>query len=225
MLALILIRLFVFDVDRVKQAALVLGVVWTLWLVVAAVRSGAAGGLLRPAALARTLAPAGLGLLLFATLPAFPREGWVSLGDGVGQNLLHAFLPSFTLALGMMPLYAQLLRTDMIATLRQNFITVSRAKGMPPGHIVFKEALRPSMFSLVTVAGITFGNLVGGSVIVETIFGLPGLGRVLITAIEAKDFAVVQIAVLVAATLFLLLNTIVDITYTFLDPRIRRVRS
>lgn len=217
-MALLLIRLFVFDAPLVRAIALGLGLAGMAWMVVRRVR-------LRTRALASWAAcaiPGLFGLVVYMLLPSFPREGWVRLGDGVGDNLLHATLPAVTLALGLIPLYAQILRADMIQTLRQSFITVSRSKGMTPRHVVIKEALRPSMFGLITVAGISFGNLVGGSVVVEIIYGLPGLGRLLVTSIQAKDFAVVQAAVLVAAALFLLLNTLVDIAYSLLDPRLRR---
>lgn len=220
-LALPIIRLLVFDTDKAKAGVLVLGVGGSVLLL--------GSRLVRRAHRSATsatwlvsLIPAAVGVLLWATLPAFPREGWVPLTDDPLLNLRHAFLPAFVLALGLIPLYAQVLRADMMQTLRQNFITISRAKGMTPRHLVLKEALRPSLFSLITVAGLSFGGLVGGSVIVEVIFNLPGLGRVLVTSIQAKDYAVVQISVLVAAALFLLLNTVVDIAYLILDPRLRR---
>ncbi len=220
-LALFLIRIFVFDHELAKQILLVAGIAGTVLLAWGRVqrRERLVSGLGSAAAL---LWPVAAGVLLFLVLPEFPRSGWVRPTENLGENLRYATLPAITLAAGLVPLYAQLLRTDMVATLRQNFITVSRAKGMSPRHVVVKEALRPSMFSLVTVAGISFGNLVGGSVIVESIFGMPGLGSVLIKGINARDFAVVQIAVLVAAALFLLLNMLVDIAYNFLDPRLRR---
>lgn len=220
-MGLLLIRLFVFDNELAKQIALGLGLLGSALMLWARLRPGG----LRPETPGGWLI-AGLPLLvgaaLFVLLPDFPREGWVDLSESLGKNVLHASLPALTLALGLVPLYAQVLRTDMIQTLRQSFITVARAKGMTPRHIVIKEALRPSLFALITVAGLSFGNLVGGAIVVETIFGLPGLGRLLITSIQAKDYAVVQAAVLVAAALFLMLNTLVDITYSILDPRLRR---
>lgn len=220
-MALVLIRLFVFDSDSTKTVLLAAGVVVSVAIVISKLRSRQAWWASATGWLA-VLWPAVVALAIYLLLPQFPREGWVRPGEGLGLNLKHAALPAFTMSLTLIPLYAQLLRTDMIATLRQNFITVSRAKGMPPRHVVIKEALRPSMFSLITVAGISFGNLVGGSVIVESIFGLPGLGRMLVTGIQTQDFAVVQVSVLVVAAMFLLLNTLVDITYSFLDPRLRR---
>ena len=168
------------------------------------------------------LLPGVLGVILWATLPQFPRQGWVPISEGLGPNLRSAFLPALTLALGLIPLFVQLLRSDMVRTLGQNFIVIARAKGMPERHIIVREALRPSLFSLVTVAGLVTGSLLGGSVIVETLFGLNGLGRVTVNAIQSKDYPVVQAGVIIAAAIFLLINTLVDFTYYLLEPRIRR---
>lgn len=220
-MALLLIRLFVFNADLVRNAALALGVLGAAWLAVLKVVKVARGDA-APKSIAISAWPVAIGGLIFLLLPDFPREGWVAVTADPGKNLLHAALPAVTLAMSLAPLYAQLLRADMIQTLRQSFVTVARAKGMTPRHVVIKEALRPSLFPLVTVAGLSFGNLIGGSVVVESIFGLPGLGRLLVNSIQAKDYAVVQAAVLVAAALFLLLNALVDITYSILDPRLRR---
>lgn len=163
-----------------------------------------------------------IGLWLFVVLPPFPSEGWVALTADPLQNLKFAFLPSLTLALGLIPLFAQILRTDMVGTFTQNFITIARAKGMPPRHVVFKEALRPSLFSLITVAGISFGALLGGTVVVEALFNLPGIGSALVSSIGAKDYPVVLGAVIVLAAVFVVMNTLVDIAYQLLDPRTRR---
>ena len=101
----------------------------------------------------------------------------------------------------------------------------SRAKGMPVWRILFRDALRPSSFSLITVAGITLGRLIGGTVIIETIFGLEGLGKLIVgTGVIPKNYTIVQGGVLVLAVGYVLLNAIIDISYQYLDPRIRRGR-
>lgn len=218
-MGLLLIQLFVFNGSVVKGLALVLGTLSSGYLVVSALRFD------RPRALwmwAGRLAPAIVGLVVYFTLPSFPRQGWVKLSDDLGGNLQSAFLPSLTLALGILPVFVQLLRSDMVQTMQQNFIEIARAKGMPEGHVIVREALRPSLFSIVTVAGLVTGGLLGGSVVVETVFGLPGLGRILVQSIQAKNFPVVQVGVLVAAAIFLLINVLVDIAYYLLEPRIRR---
>lgn len=175
-----------------------------------------------PAAIIGSVVPVLIGIAVYFLMPSFPRQGWVPLSDGLAVNLRSAFLPALTLSFTLIPLYTQLLRTDMIHTLGQNFVTIARAKGASPMRIVMVEALRPSLFSLLTVAGISIGSLLGGSVVVETIFGLPGLGQTLVTAIVNSNYTVVQAGVLLTAFIFVFVNAAVDLAYRFLDPRIRR---
>lgn len=96
---------------------------------------------------------------------------------------------------------------------------------MPTGTILFKHALRPSSFSLVTLAAVNLGRLIGGTVVIESLFGIPGLGKMLVDAIAAKELVKVQAAVLLIATVYVVLNTLVDVTYGWLDPRVRRARG
>lgn len=218
-MGLLMVQVFVFKTDLARLILLMAGAAVSAAFVIPQ--------LLRresrpPAFWLAALLPTLVGVLAWMTLPTFPRQGWVPLSQGVGANLKSAFLPSLTLALGLIPLFVQLLRSDMVQTLGQNFITIARAKGMSETHVIVREALRPSMFSLVTVAGLVTGSLIGGSVIVETLFGLNGLGRVIVNAIQSKDYPVVQAGVLIAAAVFLLINTLVDFTYYLLEPRIRR---
>ncbi|HQV57957.1 MAG TPA: ABC transporter permease [Ilumatobacteraceae bacterium] len=172
------------------------------------------------------LPPFVLGLLLiyaFALkLNWFPNSGWRNLTEDLWGNLHRAFLPALTLALAEMAVYMQLLRNDMAATLQEDFVLASRARGMPTRHILLREALRPSSFSLITLAAVNLGRLIGGTVIIENLFGLPGIGRAIIQAIPQKDFPVLQGAVLVLAVSYLLLNAVVDIMYFYIDPRLRR---
>src|SRR2546421_2807906 len=137
-----------------------------------------------------------LGVLLvylFAvTFHIFPATGYTPLTQDFGQNLRSIILPSITLGLGSLAVYSRVLRTDMIATLREDFITMARAKGMPTGHILLRHAFRPSTFALVTVAGINVGALITGAFIVEYIFQLPGIGLLALNSIYARDYLVVQ---------------------------------
>nr|WP_308288662.1 ABC transporter permease [Microbacterium resistens] len=218
-MGVIVIRLFVFLPDVVVSGAMIVGGLGSALLVIGALRRRVpvpAGGW------ALRLLPAAVGILVFLTAPEFPRQGWVRLSDGWAANLQSAFLPALTLALGIIPVFIQLLRVDMAQTLQQDFILIARAKGLSEQHVVVREALRPSLFSLVTVAGLVTGGLLGGSVVVETMFGLPGLGRVIVQAIQAKNYPVVQVGVLVVAAIFLAINVVVDIAYHLLEPRIRR---
>lgn len=218
-MGLLVVQLFVFHTDAVRWTLFSFGLVLTLLACVTTWRNRATKSW---ASWLLAFVPLAVGIVLWATLPTFPRQGWVPLSQGVGDNLRSAFLPSLTLALGLIPLFVQLLRSDMVQTLGQNFIVIAWAKGMPESHVIVREALRPSLFSLVTVAGLVTGSLLGGSVIVETFFGLNGLGRVTVQAIQSKDYPVVQAGVLIAAALFLLINTLVDFAYYLLEPRIRR---
>jgi peptide/nickel transport system permease protein len=142
--------------------------------------------------------------------------------DASAFDIGQLFLPALTLALGQLPVFIRLLRTDMIATLQEDFIGMAKAKGLPTWHILLRHALRPSSLSLLTAAGITIGQLLAGTVVVESIFKVRGLGLMLVDGVGRRDLFVVQGVVAVAATGFVLVNFLVDLLYTGLDPRIRR---
>ena len=110
----------------------------------------------------------------------------------------------------------------MMATLQNDFVLTARAKGMSPRHVLFRHALRPSSFSLITLAGVSTGRLIGGTVIIEVLFQLPGMGLKMIDSITGNDLVVLQGLVLVVAVAYIFLNMLVEITYALLDPRIRR---
>ena len=161
-------------------------------------------------------------ILVFAvTLGWLPATGWVRFTTDPLDNLRHAILPALSLAVGEMAVYTRLLRADMITTLQQDSITMARAKGIPTKRILFRHALRPSSFSLMTVVGLQVATIIGGAVIIETLFALPGVGRLLVDSILQRDLIMVQGCALVIAIAFVVINFIVDILYTFLDPRIR----
>jgi peptide/nickel transport system permease protein len=161
-------------------------------------------------------------ILVFAvTLGWLPATGWVRFTADPIDNLRHALLPALSLAVGEMAVYTRLLRADMITTLQQDSITMARAKGIPTSRILFRHALRPSSFSLMTVVGLQVATIIGGAVIIETLFALPGVGRLLVDSILQRDLIMVQGCALVIAIAFVVINFIVDILYTVLDPRIR----
>lgn len=170
-----------------------------------------------------------LGVLLvylFAvTFKIFPATGYTPLTQNFGQNIKAIILPSLTLALGSLAVYMRVLRTDMIATLREDFITTARAKGMPTSHILLRHAFRPSTFALITVAGINIGTLITGAFLVEYIFQLPGIGLLTLNSIYSRDYGVVQATVLVVAVGFVLINLLVDLLYAAIDPRTRHARA
>jgi peptide/nickel transport system permease protein len=135
------------------------------------------------------------------------------------------FLPSLTLSIGLLAGFIRLIRADMVATLQNDFITMARAKGMSTNRILFRHALRPSSFSLITAAAINVGGLIGGTLLIEPIYQLNGMGTLVAEAIFRRDFPVVQVAVIVFALGFVLINFLVDLTYALLDPRIRQLRA
>ena len=167
----------------------------------------------------------GLLLWVFIQWPDFPRTASHRYDDNWREQLRSLFLPALALALSEIAVFTRLLRADMLSTLQEQFVLSSRAKGMPTWRILFRDALRPSSFSLITIAGITLGRLIGGTVIIESIFGLEGLGKLIVAfGVLPKNYTVVQGGVLVLAVGYVLLNAIIDISYQYLDPRIRRGR-
>lgn len=228
LLALVLIFFAVFRPDAVKGLIFGLAAVIAFSLGYGAI--GDRGAMLTASQRRNRFVAAGvmlvLGLLLSLALPEFPRQGFARIGtEGLGENLRRVFLPVLTLALVESAQLTRLLRNDMATTLGEDFVLAARAKGMPVRHILVKEALRPSSFSLITVAGISFGRLLGGTVIVETIFRLPGMGTLIVDSVAKKEFLVLQAAVLLIAALYVVVNALVDISYLALDPRTRHGRA
>lgn len=150
-----------------------------------------------------------------------PATGWTRLTDSVIGNLETAILPALALSLTQLAIYTRLVRADMITTLQENFVLSARAKGLTNRFILFRHALRPSSLSVITVIGLNIGVLLGGTVVIEKIFALPGIGGLLIDSIGQRDYIVVQGVVLVIATSYVLINTTVDLIYAMVDPRIR----
>ena len=152
----------------------------------------------------------------------FPATGWVSFARDPMASLRATLLPALALAGAEIGVYTRLLRNDMIATLQEDFITLARAKGASTPRVLFRHALRPSSLSLATVLGVQVGVALGGSVIVETIFALPGIGRLLVDSIFQRDLMIVQGVVLFIAVVYVAANFVVDLMYSVLDPRIRK---
>jgi peptide/nickel transport system permease protein len=162
--------------------------------------------------------------LLAVRLEWLPATGYVPLDEDVGGNIRSFILPALTLASGEWPVLMRVLRSDMISTLKEDYITMARAKGLKPSRVLLVHALKPSSLTLVTVTGINIARLLGGAVIVEYIFALPGIGRLLIGSIFTRDLVLLQGVVLFVGTSFVLVNLAVDMLYAVLDPRIRHGR-
>lgn len=170
-----------------------------------------------------------LGLLLAyvvgVRLEWLPTQGYTAFGDSPVDWLRYMILPTITLAAAQIAIYQRLLRSDMITTLQSDFITTARAKGVSHARTLWRHALRPSSFTLLTIAAINLGALIGGAVVIEVIFQLPGMGKLIADAIFKNDYVTVQGCVAVIAIGYVLLNFAVDIGYTLLDPRTRRTAA
>jgi peptide/nickel transport system permease protein len=154
----------------------------------------------------------------------FQSSGWVPLTQDVGQNLLHVILPVATLVLGVAPIFIRILRGDIVSLLSENFVMVARSRGLPEWYILLRHVLRPASASLITVAGLSFGYLFGGSIIVETFYSLPGIGLLATQAVYNKDIPVLAGVVVCVAVAFVVINSLVDLSYGLLDPRVRTSR-
>ena len=144
-------------------------------------------------------------------------QNWELLKD----SIKHLILPALALGTIPMAIIARMARSAMLDVLGQDYIRTAKAKGLGRGGVIFKHAFRNSLLPLVTVIGLSFGGLLGGAVLTETIFGLSGVGRTLYEAITARDYGIVQVFTLVIAFVFVVINLIVDISYAYLDPRVR----
>jgi peptide/nickel transport system permease protein len=158
-----------------------------------------------------------LGLLMIVAfslhLGWFPATG--------GGDLWHLVLPSVTLGMIASAIIARLTRSSMLEVLGQDYVRTARAKGLAWWGVVVRHALKNALIPVITIFGLQFGNLLAGAVIVETVFSRPGLGRLIVGGILAKDFPLVQGTVLFVATAYVMINVLVDIAYAFVDPRIR----
>ncbi len=142
--------------------------------------------------------------------------------DPFASRVWQMMLPAMTIALPAAAVYQRLLRTDLITTLQEDFILMARSKGVSRRDVLFKHALRPSLFSFITVFGINTGALIGGALVVENIFLVPGLGRAIVEAVLVEDFPVVLAIVMIVAATFVVVNVLVDVVYSLIDPRVRR---
>lgn len=142
-------------------------------------------------------------------LPSFGRGGW--------QNLV---LPAFSLSCYSIAIIVRMTRSSMLEVLRNEYITTARAKGIPEFFIIYKHALRNALIPVVTIVGLQFGTLLGGAVLTETVFAWPGIGRLLIQAIFSRDYPIIRVGVLLVSACFVLINLLVDILYTYIDPTV-----
>jgi peptide/nickel transport system permease protein len=154
-----------------------------------------------------------------------PVSGYVKPSEDLVEHIRRMILPTVALAVGQVAVYMRLLRSDMIATLQEDFITMAKSKGVSPRRVLWRHALRPSSLTLLTVAGLNVGTLIGGAVIIEVIFSMPGVGTLLFEAIQARQYIALQSLVAIIAVGYVLINFLVDVLYAVLDPRIRHARA
>jgi peptide/nickel transport system permease protein len=203
--------------------AIVISIPWALW---AASRSN------KPVDRISTL-----GAFMLISIPSFAlgvilkylfaiKLTWFPLSyaanDPLVEQIKSMVLPALTLALPAAAVYQRLLRTDLITTLQEDFILMARSKGVSRRSVLLKHALRPSLFSFITVFAINTGALIGGALVVEQIFIIPGLGSAITEAVAREDFPVVLAIVMLIAFTFVLINLLVDVIYTIIDPRVHR---
>ena len=165
----------------------------------------------------------GILLILFFSLlwGILPAVGYVPISEGLWLNLKHMLLPAVTLGLARAALLTRLVRASMMEVIRLDYVTTARAKGVREWAVVLKHALKNALIPTVTVLGLQVGFLIGGAIVVETVFAVPGVGSFGIAAISLRDYPQVQAFVLLFALGFVLTNLIVDVLYAFLDPRIK----
>jgi peptide/nickel transport system permease protein len=156
-------------------------------------------------------------LVLSLALKWFPVAGF---GNTFQEHLWYLFLPALTLSLQLAAVLIRNLRSQVIITQRSDFVRTARAKGLPERMVLLKHVLRNGMLSTVTIFGLQFGFLVGGTLVIETVFAVPGMGQLLVTSITSRDYPVVQAITVVSAVMVIVVNLVVDLSYSFLDPRV-----
>jgi peptide/nickel transport system permease protein len=163
-----------------------------------------------------------LAILLFSlTLGALPSSGFVPVSTSLGGNLQSLVLPAASLAAGLAGVLTRVTRSAMLDILQADYIRFARANGMGAGAVVARYALRNAAIPIVTVAGMQFGYLLGGTVVVEQLFAIPGIGQLIVQAMLNRDYPVVQACVLIFVVGFILVNLLSDVAYTLLNPRLR----
>ena len=163
-------------------------------------------------------------LLIYALSIAtklLPVQGYVSPGDGLWPFLAHLVMPSIALGLVYSALIARITRASMLDVLSQDYIRTAQAKGLPNDKVLIGHALRNAAIPIVTIIGIGVALLIGGVVVTETVFAIPGLGRLTVDAILRRDYPIIQGVILVFSAVYVMINLLVDLSYAVLDPRIR----
>jgi peptide/nickel transport system permease protein len=160
-------------------------------------------------------------LYLAVAVRLFPASGFVPFTEDPVANLHHLVLPSFVIGTGLAAVIMRQTRSSMLEALSTDYVRTARAKGLPAHTVIIRHALRNSLIVVVTIVGLQLGALISGAVVTERIFGLPGFGKLTIDAVFQRDYPVIQAVVLVTATAYIVINLLVDLLYSVIDPRIR----
>jgi peptide/nickel transport system permease protein len=150
-----------------------------------------------------------------------PVQGYVRIGVNFGQFLERMILPSLTLSVGFVALISRITRASVLEVLNEDYIRTARAKGLSNRVVLMRHALRNAAVPILTVIGLGIAILLGGAVVTESVFGLPGLGRLTVEAVLSRDFPTIQTVILLFSVVYVMVNLIIDISYTLFDPRIR----
>jgi peptide/nickel transport system permease protein len=160
-------------------------------------------------------------LLLGVKWRLFPVGGYVPFSEDPVSYFKHLFLPSVSLGLAYAASIARMARTSMLEVLRLDYVRVARAKGLREWVVILRHAFRNALIPVVTVVGISFGGLLGGSAVTETVYTIPGVGRLIVEAVQRRDYPVIQGGILALTATYLTVNLLVDVLYVYLDPRIK----
>jgi len=165
----------------------------------------------------------GIMLILFfaVQLQWLPSGGYTSITEDPVQHFKQMILPAFALGFTSAGLLARLVRSSMLDVLQEDFIRTAKAKGLPQRVLVVRHALRNALIPAITVIGYSLGGLLGGAVVTETVFTIPGMGRLVVQSVARRDFPVIQGAILIIAAIYVLANLLVDVLYVYIDPRVR----
>jgi peptide/nickel transport system permease protein len=163
-----------------------------------------------------------LMIMLFAvTLQWLPAAGYAALSEGAGTTLRYLVMPAVALGFSQAAVIARMTRASLLDTLGEDFVRTARSKGLPPQRVVLRHALRNALLPVLTVIGLSIATLAGGVVVTETVFNIPGAGRLVIESVQRRDYPVLQGAVIAVAAVYALINLLVDLSYLALDPRVR----
>ena len=164
-------------------------------------------------------------IIFSVNLHWLPASGFTPISQGLGKNLIKMIMPAFSVGLGFAATVMRQTRSNMIDVLGTDYISTAKAKGMSKSVVVWKHGVRNTLIPVITVIGMQTGRLFGGAIVVETLFGLPGIGTAIVQSIFSRDYQMTMGCVMMVAVIIILINTIVDILYVIIDPRVRTTRK